>query len=77
MADMLSNHMHIHKMPLVLDNSDYKKKFTQIVVTYQARTILDDINHKERYHQILKKNAQLKGEVVPEFSSEEESSSSE
>ena len=69
--------MKIHKIPLVLDHSVFKKKFTQIELTYQARSTLEDETYRKQYNEVLKRNAKIKGEPVPEFpedSSEEEDS---
>ena len=60
----------ISHVPLVLDHSKYKKIYTQIELTYQARSVLEDESFRETYNEILVKNAKIKGEKPPVFDDE-------
>ena len=68
--------MKIHKIDLVLDHSKFKKKFTQIVLTYQARSTLEDESFRKQYNTVLKRNAEIKGEEIPIFDEDFESGDS-
>ena len=64
--------MKIHNIPLVIDHSHYKKIYTQIELTYQAKSVLEDTSFQKNYNEVLLRNAKIRGDELPIFDIEEE-----